>query len=109
MAKKIGTRTIVVVRAPKVDRLSTPSTEEPPKHDVEDCAVLPRTSLEEGKGWVVVAGRMVIAPYGSDILATDLVEVDGETWEVDGEPGDYENRRGKPKAMILYLKRFGAA
>ena len=108
MAKKIGVRTLTVVRAPKVDRLSTPSTDEPPEHDVEGCAVLPRTSFEEGKGWVVVAGRMVIAPHGSDILSTDQVRVDGKVWEVDGEPGDYENRRGKPKAMILYLKSFGS-
>ena len=50
---------------------------------------------------------MIIAPYGADVLATDLVRVDGETWEVDGAPGDYESKRGKPKATIFYLKRQG--
>jgi hypothetical protein len=107
VAKKIGSRTIIVVRKPKVDRLSTAPAGAAPEHPVEGCAVLPRTSHEEERGWVIVEGRMVIAPYGADVLATDLVRVDGETWEVDGEPGDYENKRGKGKATILYLKRLG--
>lgn len=108
MAKKIGTRTITVVRKPKVDRLATPPVGAPPEHSVDGCAILPRTSNEQGQGWVIVEGRMVIAPYGSDVLATDQVKVDGATWEVDGEPGDYESKRGKGKATILYLKRLGS-
>ena len=66
-----------------------------------------RISTEEGKGWVIVEGRQIIAPFGSDILATDQVEVDGETWSVDGEPGEYENKRGRGKATIFYLSRLG--
>ena len=107
MAKKIGTRTITVIRKPRVDRLSTPAPGPPPEHDIEGCAVMPRTSHEEGRGWVIVEGRMVVCPHGSDVLATDQVVVDGATWDVDGEPGDYETRRGKPKATIVYLKRLG--
>lgn len=108
MAKKIGSRTITVVRKAKVDRLSSAPAGSAPEHDVVGCVVLPRTSHEEGKGWVIVEGRMVIAPYGADVLATDLVRVDGVTWEVDGAPGDYENKRGKGKATMFYLKRQGA-
>lgn len=107
MAKKIGSRTITVKRKAKVDRLSTATTT-PTTHDITGCSVLPRTSHEEDKGWVIVEGRMVIAPFGSDVEATDQVIVDGKTWEVDGEPGDYENRRGKGKATIFYLKRLGS-
>lgn len=106
--KDIGVRTVRVVREPKVDRLSDPAQGPAAEHDIEGCAILPRSSNEEGKGWVIVEGRMVIAPYGSDVLGTDKVRVDGELWDVDGEPGDYENRRGKPKAMIFYLKRQGS-
>ena len=62
-------------------------------------------SNEMGKGWVIVEGRMVVAPYGADVLATDKVRVDGELWDVDGAPGDYENRRGKGKATIFYLAK----
>lgn len=108
MAKKIGSRTIMVVRKAKVDRLSSAPAGDAPEHPVTGCAVLPRTSHEEERGWVIVEGRTIIAPYGSDVLATDLVKVDGETWEVDGAPGDYENKRGKGKATIFYLKRQGA-
>lgn len=109
MAKKIGSRTITVVRKTKVDRLSSTAPGAAPEHDVVGCAVLPRTSHEEDKGWVVVEGRMIIAPFGADVLATDLVRVDGETWEVDGAPGDYENLKGKGKATIFYLKKLGSA
>lgn len=105
MPKRIGSRTVTVVRAPKVDRLSDDSSTTPDEHDIEGCAVLPRTSFEQDRGWVVVEGRQVIAPYGADVLATDQVRVDGELWFVDGAPGDYENRKGKGKATIFYLTK----
>lgn len=107
MAKKIGSRTVRVVRAVKRDRFDTSPATVPPEHDIEGCVVLPRTSHEEGQGWVVVKGRMIIAPHASDILADDQVRIDGDTWSVDGEPGDYENKRGKGKATIFYLKALG--
>lgn len=107
MAKKLGSRTIVVVRKPKVDRLAAPAAGTPPEHEIKGCSVLPRTSFEQDKGWVVVEGRQIIAPFGADVLADDQVKVDGVTWDVDGEPGDYENKRGRGKATIFYLKRLG--
>lgn len=109
MAKKIGARTITVVRAPKVDRLSDTPAPGATQFPIRDCVVLPRTSHEEERGWVIVAGRMVIAPYGSDVLADDQVIVDNETWDVDGEPGDYEDKRARGKATIFYLKRVGTS
>lgn len=109
MAKKIGVRTIVVVRTPKVDKLKGDAAGPPAEHEIEGCAVLPRSSNEEGKGWVFVDGRMIIAPHGADVLATDKVRVDGKTWEVDGTPGDYEDKRARGKATIIYLKRLGSA
>lgn len=108
MAKKIGTRTVRVVREPKVDRLSSPMQGPAAEHDIEGCAIVPRSSNEEGRGWVIVEGRMVVAPFESDVLATDKVRVDGILWDVDGEPGDYETTKGKGKATIFYLKRQGS-
>jgi hypothetical protein len=108
MAKKLGSRSVIVVRKAKVDRLSSAPATTPPEHTITGCAVLPRTSHEEGKGWVIVEGRMIVAPYDADVLATDHVKLDGDTWEVDGEPGRYEKRDGKPKACIFYLTRQGA-
>jgi hypothetical protein len=104
MAKNPGVDTITVIRKAKVDRLSSAPAGTPPEHDVTGCAILPRTSFEQGKGWVIVEGRQVIAPYGADVLATDQVRVEGLVWEVDGEPGRY-SKRGKGKACIFYLTR----
>lgn len=109
MAKKPGTETVVVVRTPKVDILDDAPTGTPPEHEIDGCAVMPRTSYEEESGWVIVEGRMVVAPFGADITADDRVRVPDspELWDVDGEPGEYKNRRGKGKATIFYLKRLG--
>lgn len=107
MAKKIGSRTVTVIRAPKVDRLDPTPAGPAPEHDIEGCAVLPRSTYEADKGWTIVTGRQVIAPHGADILPSDQVMLDGETeiWDVDGEPGNYEDRRGLGKATMFYLKR----
>jgi len=109
MAKKIGSRTVTVIRAPKVDRLDPTPAGPAPEHDIEGCAVLPRSSYEADKGWTIVDGRQVIAPYGADVLATDQVRIEGESeiWDVDGSPGDYEDRRARGKATMFYLTRRG--
>lgn len=107
MAKDIGKRTVTVIRPPKVGRFDDPSTAPAPEHDIDGCAVLPRSSYEQGRGWTIVQGRQIIAPYGADVLATDLVRVDDVTWSVDGEPGDYEDRKARGKATMFYLKRLG--
>lgn len=106
MAKKIGKRTLVVVRQAKVDRLSDETTA-PSEHEIEGCVVLPRSSFEEGKGWVIVEGRQIIAPYGADVTADDKIRLEpgGPLWSVDGEPGDYEDKRARGKATIFYLTR----
>lgn len=111
MAKKIGTETVHVIRKVKTDRLATPPVDAPAEHDIEGCAIAPRTSFETGKGWVIVDGRMVAAPYGADIQADDLVTIPDSphTWQVDGVPGPYKNKRGKEKATIFYLKRQGTS
>lgn len=110
MARKLGVRTVTVVRPVKTDRLSDPPAGAPPQHPIEGCAVLPRTSFERERGWVVVEGYQVIAPYGSDVLASDQVRLEpgGPLWAVEGRPGDFESRRGVGKATIFYLKRAGS-
>jgi hypothetical protein len=114
VAKKIGSETVHVIRKAKVDRLSS-ATSTSSEHDVEGCVVLPRlasgaqNSSEQGKGWVIVEGKMIIAPFGSDVLADDAVTLVGDSvqWQVDGPPGPYKNKRGRGKATIFYLKRLG--
>lgn len=108
MAKKIGKRTVVVVRQARVDRLKGDAAGPPDEHDIDGCAVVPRSSNEQGKGWITVEGWMVIAPYGADVLSTDQVRYDGKLWDVEGDPGDYETKRARGKATIFYLARLGS-
>lgn len=107
MAKRIGKRTITVVRQAKVDRLSTTPAADAVEHDIPGCAILPKSVFEDGKGWVVTEDMSVFAPYGSDILAGDIVMLPGDArpWNVDGTPGNYENKRAVGKATILTLTR----
>lgn len=109
MAKRIGSRTITVLRKAKVDRLSGATAAET-EHEIKGCVILPRASSgaqsasEQNKGWVIIEGRMVVAPYGADIRAKDRVRLpDGQVMSVDGEPGEYENKKGRGKATIFYL------
>ena len=109
MAKDPGVETITVIRQAKVDRFSSTPAGAATEHPVDGCAVLPRSSNEEGKGWVIVEGRMVIAPYDADIQADDRVKVDAEgeeIFDVDGTPGRYR-KKGRGKVTIFYLKRLG--
>jgi hypothetical protein len=62
---------------------------DPAELDITGCAVAPRDSTEDhdqGRQAVLV-GFTVYAPAGTEILPTDRLEVRGDTWEVDGEPG----------------------
>lgn len=115
MAKKIGSETLTIKRVIKKDRLDETPSDTPDEHPVAGCVILPRlasgaqNSAEEGKGWVIIEGKMVIAPFDSDVLADDEATVPGDPipYQVDGPPGPYKNRRGRGKAMIFYLKRLG--
>jgi hypothetical protein len=109
MPKKIGSETVTVRRATKVDRLSDTPAPSAPTHTIAGCVVLPRLNEEDGKGWVIVEGKMVIAPYGVDVVADDEVQVPGEAgwYQVDGKPGPYKNKAGRGRAVIFYLKRLG--
>ena len=117
-SKKVGARSIWVKRRIRVDKLKRPDPNVvAPVHEVKGCSVLPRWASgaqgnESDKGWIITNGRQVIAPYKSDIRADDIVSLDPMfppevTFEVDGIPGDYENKRGKGKATMLYLKALG--
>lgn len=39
----------------------------------------------------VIVGLSLFAPYGTDLLFTDQVMVDGELYDIDGEPGKWRN------------------
>lgn len=88
----------------KVDRLRDPEGAAAPEpFDVPRCKVWPRSSHEEGKGWITIDGFNVFTPPGYDIPASALIVLRGETWSVVGNPGVYD------KGTLITLKRVGSA
>lgn len=98
-----GSETITVVRKPRPDRLK-PVVSAEARFDIADCIVWPRASFEDGKGWVQVDGYSVFAPPGSDVVATDQVICRGVLHSVEGKPGDFRNKAGRPKGLLITLE-----
>jgi hypothetical protein len=99
-----GTETITVVRKPRPDKLKPVDAAEE-RFDIEKCVVWPRGSFEEGRGWIQISGFSVFAPPNADILAEDQVVCRGELHSVIGTPGDFWNKRGKKKGLLVTLER----
>jgi hypothetical protein len=65
----------------------------------------PEVVGERGRQGVVL-GLTLYGPTGLDVLRTDLVEVDGVTYEVEGEPGVWRHpRTGWDAGMTVALRR----
>lgn len=60
-------------------------------HTVSGCALYPSASSEDTtQRDTVIADWYLLAPYGSDIKASDIVVLPGGArYEVDGSPGSY--------------------
>lgn len=97
-----GTETLTVKPQVKVDKLRSSTAEAPATYEVTGCLSWPRSSLEEGKGWVGIDGRSVKCPPGTDIPRTARVVLsfDGLEYEVDGTPQDFGR-----KGVIVQLTR----
>lgn len=111
MAKKLGTRTIVVSRQAEADRLD-PEPPPPVEHQVTGCIVWPQSAYEEERGWVGVDAWSVAAPYAADIKSDDQIRLLGipdvsedVLWDITGTPSPYEKKNGRPKAKVVNLSR----
>lgn len=74
---------------------------------VRGCAVSPRQSVElhgAGRDGVIV-GLTLWAPPGTAIAAGDQVLVDGVSYDVDGEPGEWTSRGGRKRGVQVALTR----
>lgn len=69
---------------------------------IQQCHVIPRSSTEDDN--TVIVGLTLVAPGGTDLLATDRVRWEGKTYEIEGQPGDYR-KRGRSRAVIAALRR----
>lgn len=76
--------------------------------EIPRCHFLPRTSSErpDDRQSTVVIGLTLVAPGGTDLVASDRVRrpLDGTVWAVEGQPGDYR-KGGRSKAVVAALRR----
>jgi hypothetical protein len=56
-------------------------------------AFAPSTSTEDTltRGDTVATSGTVYLPHGSDVRATDRLEIGADVWEVDGDPADWSS------------------
>jgi hypothetical protein len=75
---------------------------------VKGCVVVPRNSSELIQGQdAVIVGLTAYMPYGTVILPTDQVNVNGVVYEVDGEAGSYRSPlTGSKGAVQVALTRY---
>jgi hypothetical protein len=113
-----GARTATRVRKPKVTKLSPPSTAPAAELPMRGLIILPRQAFEQGRGWTTYEGWDVYVlassrvgnpprPYADgDVVATDLLKIDGVDWEVDGPPAPFDKGTMR-KATLIRVKRVG--
>lgn len=86
-----GTETVIVVGPTEVDRYGDPVAGTPTRQTVPGCILAPRPGAEltaNGRQGVIV-GLTLYAPPGTALTARHTVEARGDTWKVEGEPGDW--------------------
>lgn len=84
---------VVRVRPPATDEYGDPLEGDSEEETITGAFTAPRTSFD-ADGRVrdgAVIGLSLFAPDGSDIVRTDLIEVDGELWRIDGDVGRWRS------------------
>lgn len=106
----IGNATVVHIRPNPggFDEYGDPVASTDTRTTIDGCAVAPRTTEDindRGRAGVIV-GLSLYAPYGTDVQNTDLFEIDGELFQVDGDGGDWKSPyTGWEAGVEVALKR----
>jgi hypothetical protein len=107
-----------------VDTYGDPTTASTIRTDIAGCGIAPRYSSEPnavGRNGVVI-GLTIFAPYGSDILFTDRIEINGggtviatglpvtpstaSIYTIEGDPADWLNPfTGSTPGMEISVKK----
>lgn len=113
-----GARTATRIRRTKVDKLSTTPAGAESTLPMRGLIILPREAFEQGRGWVTYEGWDVyVLPSSTvddpprpwvdgDVASTDILEIDGEEWQVDGPLAPYDKGTQR-KATRIRVKRVG--
>src|SRR5690606_30208796 len=118
-AVRVGTRRVGLMAAPLivrvrrtpggVDEYGDPIPSSVTRTPLPTAFVAPRLSDEitnRGRAGVVVGLTLYDTNYKLDLRHTDQVEVDGELYEVDGEPGRWRNpMTGREAGIQVALRR----
>ena len=76
-----------------VDEYGDPISGTDSRTTLTGAFVAPRESSEitnRGRAGVIV-GLTLFAPYDTDLTYTDQIEVDGDLYDIEGEPGRWRN------------------
>lgn len=75
---------------------------------ISGCSVQPASTTlnEDGRVLGLSDGLTVYAPAGADVLAGDHIVIDGDTYEINGEPRKWESPTGAVSNVQLNLKRY---
>lgn len=105
-----GNETVSVVRRAKADKLSPAPTADPDGFDLVNCQVVPRRSLEEGRGWVTIEGWDIwcFTEPTREVLASDHIKVRGIEYQIEGKPARFD-KRGRFKALNIVAQRIGSS
>ena len=106
---KQGTETVVVRRASTRNRNGDRVLGEV-VGELTRCIIWPRSSTETAnRGIVAIDGHNVWAPspVTLDVRATDEVEVRGETYQIEGKPGDWRKPNGIEQGLLFQTKQYG--
>lgn len=113
-----GVRTATRVRRPRVGKFDPPSTDPANELPMRGLIILPREAFEQGQGWVTYEGWDIFVMPASkvdqpprayedgDVVATDLIRIDGIEWQVDGPPAPYDKGAVR-KATRIRVKKVG--
>lgn len=82
---------------------------------VRGCSVYPNTVTEKVSSqtgvekvdgqFTVLWGKTVLMPYGTDIRPTDLVEFEGDQYQVNGRPSEWQGAStGRKSCIEVQLK-----
>lgn len=90
------------------DRYGDPTSSTTSRTLISAAGVAPRSSSDnDDRGQTgVIVGLSLYLPYGTDIVFTDQIEVDGEPYDIEGEPGSWKSPlSGWEAGVEVALKR----
>ena len=102
--------TVTRIRAGTITERGTeyPDWNNTDKLNIPDCCLTWRSTAmsQEGRVLGIENTRVLFAPLDADIKEGDRIKYRGETYEIDGDPKDWESPTGAIDHYEITLKRY---